>query len=239
MTRTVTVVVGGTSGLGLEIAKLANTTGDLTFVLGRKYRKPIEGARFYQIDLLRPESALHFINDFGVYLNQPAITNLVFAAGTQLVGNVAEQEEDDILDQFTLVTSQFLMLRQVMLFAKRPFNVITIGSTTALTERKNETAYRGSKVLQRTLMHSVHYELTQRVRGCRQLIVHPGGMKTEFWKGTLPATYDAFMDPAEVAPIVLSELTFVPANGLREIKIPRPIRTDLPICTELVTELTA
>ena len=73
------LIVGGSSGLGLELTKAYLALGATVFITGRKDPK-LEGARFYYLAI--EESVEKLIDDINSLLtNFDKINTLIYAAG--------------------------------------------------------------------------------------------------------------------------------------------------------------
>ena len=91
-----TLIVGGSSGLGLAMAKRFSDAGDQVIVTGRT-DPAVDFADFQSFDLTQPDLASK-IDTFVASL--PEIDRLVYAAGLYLKGNLTDlsaQQIDDVL----------------------------------------------------------------------------------------------------------------------------------------------
>lgn len=88
-----TLIVGGSSGLGLEIAKIYSQHGPV-IVTGRK-NPGIPGVEFHRLDLTEPEQPKR-IDNFIHQLVQ--VDTMVFSAGLYIDGSITDLTEQNIED---------------------------------------------------------------------------------------------------------------------------------------------
>lgn len=220
------LVIGGSSGLGWELAKLLSeyTENVRVIVTGRT---PPEGViAFRRTDCDNPRLTFEYLslNQEFVDEDYPPVENFVkrlkrrdlipdlviFAAGSHAFGQIDDERKGPTQDPLPgWQTARLLMdvnawgLAQIvanllMSFGKIPC-LVTITSTSASTPRLNEVYYCLSKAAEEILARSV--ALDPRVG--RSLVIAPGGMKgTNLYRDSEVDTTN-FMDVRDVAACIL------------------------------------
>lgn len=205
------LISGGTSGLGLEIAKLLAESGKNVIVLGRTEEK-IEASSLLLKRIAKTSiaEALHCnigneddVHKVGEYLTRMnySVEYLFNNAGSGLFTK-AQSSTAALVDRvfeanikgMILLTSEVLRLTP----EDQELTIINIMSTSSLFGRAEETIYCAAKWGARGYTEALRTELKGTKRNI--IAVYPGGMKTDFWK--IPGQdrdISSFMDPAEVA----------------------------------------
>lgn len=209
--KRISVISGGTSGLGLELASILVRSGKNVLILGRTSEKIT--ASLSRLKKLAEKSSAEALicnigneedlkkvddyltkNKFRVdYLFNNAGAGLFIKADKATSGLIDKIFESN-LKGMILLTSLILRLTP----EEEELTIVNIMSTSALFGRAEETIYCAAKWGARGYTEALRTEL----KGSRRNIiaVYPGGMITDFWK--IPGqTRDisTFMDPAEVA----------------------------------------
>jgi short-subunit dehydrogenase len=211
MIKKISLISGGASGLGLEIADLLVRSGKNVIILSRNEEKlnhAVErlnksaeansvGAVICNIG--REED----ITKVGKYLlnNSMSVEYLFNNAGMGLFASTETSTSamvDTIFEAnlkgMILLTSEILRITP----NEEELTIVNIMSTSALSGRAQETLYCASKFGARGYTEALRSEL----KGTRRNIiaVYPGGMKTDFWK--IPGQnkdLTGFMNPEDVA----------------------------------------
>lgn len=209
--KKISIISGGSSGLGLAIAELIVKEGKDVLILGRDNEKLTRAAR----KLSRISSSSHvstlvcnigkesdikmtgkFLNDHKIvteYLFNNAGRGLITGAGTSTSEMIDDVFEPN-LKGMILLTSEILRITP----QKENLTIVNIMSTSALFGRDQETIYCAAKWGARGYTEALRTELKGTNRNI--IAVYPGGMKTDFWK--MPGQnrdISGFMDPKEVA----------------------------------------
>lgn len=214
--RKISIVSGGSGGLGLEIASLLMRSGRDVLILGTNREKLRKAARKLsrisekaQISTLVCDigneedikNTERFLRDHDItaeYLYNNAGKGL-YAGATAITSAMIDTVFEANLKGMILLTSMILRITSL----KNELTIVNIMSTSALVGRVNETVYCASKWGARGYTEALRAEL----KGTRRNIiaVYPGGMKTDFYK-TTDSTRDIsrFMNPAEVAEKIVS-----------------------------------
>lgn len=226
MIRKISLISGGTSGLGLEIADLLVKSGKDVIILGRnKERLTGVSARLKKSAGNNLAESLYCnigkeadIRKVGDYLakNSLSVEYLFNNAGIGLfikaissTSKMIDSVFEANLKGMILLTTEILRLTP----EEQELTIVNIMSTSALTGRKEETIYCAAKWGARGYTEALRSEM----KGTRRnvIAVYPGGMKTDFWKiKGLNRDISSYMNPAEVAikivnAVLVSEKTVV------------------------------
>jgi len=205
----VTIISGGGSGLGKELAREALSRGKNVIILGRDEKKLHCSA-----DELKSQGNEGCITPFRCDItsqndidslsemllkNQFIIDFLFNNAGTGYFKKVTENRSPDV---DTIVGSNFtglILLTSAMMRLvneANPITIVNVMSTSALIGRGNQTVYCAAKWGARGFTEALRDEL----KGTRNRVIaiYPGGMKTPFYDGD-PRDVSSFMNPADVA----------------------------------------
>ena len=185
------IVVGGTRGIGLRIAeRLAETYGPVV-VLGRSVRSDeIENDRIFtdddskmilpiRCDVTRSEDVVRAMKEARESLGRPIVT-LVNAAGTNRDGLLARTTDKDIREMmdtnavgvlYACRTFSKMYLRDVR-ECEEGASVVNVGSVVGGTGNSGQTVYSASKSALRGLTRSLAQELGP--RGVRVNMIEPG-----------------------------------------------------------------
>ncbi len=209
--KKISIVSGGTSGLGLEIASLLIKSGKNVIILGRNVEKLNEAAsRLKKVSKnLLTESLIcnigkeEDVKKVGEYLikNSFSVEYLFNNAGVGLFTK-ANSSTSALIDRvfeanlkgMILLTSEILRITP----EEEELTIVNIMSTSALTGRAEETIYCAAKWGARGYTEALRTELKGTKRNI--IAVYPGGMRTDFWK--VPGQnrdISSFMEPADVA----------------------------------------
>jgi short-subunit dehydrogenase len=229
----ISVISGGTGGLGLEIACRLVESGKNVLILGRNIEK-IAFASTRLKKLVRNNVAESLICNIGneenvrnaadfltrkeysvEYLFNNAGMGLFTKADTStsvLIDRVFEAN----LKGMILLTSE--VLRRTP--AEEELTIVNIMSTSALFGRADETIYCAAKWGARGYTEALRTELKGTKRNI--IAVYPGGMKTDFWK--IPGQnrdLSSFMDPVEVAEKIVNAVIVTDKMFVTDITINR------------------
>ena len=209
--KKISVISGGTSGLGLEIASLLVKSGKNVLILGRNAEKLIEASSRLKNESknLLTESLICNIGNeedvrkVGEFLtgNSLSVEYLFNNAGRGLFTKAHTSTSATIDKVFEANLKGMILLTSEMLRItpeEVELTIINIMSTSALFGRAEETIYCAAKWGARGYTEALRTELKGTKRNI--IAVYPGGMKTDFWK--IPGQnrdISSFMDPAEVA----------------------------------------
>jgi NAD(P)-dependent dehydrogenase (short-subunit alcohol dehydrogenase family) len=208
------LIIGGTSGLGLSLAKKLSASYDV-HITGR--RDPSEESLvFHTLDLSSTTTSLATANDLLQEL--PRIDLLVYAAGFFQDGTVTDLTIDQIDTMLSVgLTNAIYLTRQLLEKQGELPEFIAITSTSQWTPRLNEPVYTAVKAGLGAYANSL--SLDPRVK--KTLVAGPAGMATNFWNDTDKKAHDVsqMLDPDWVADRII-EL----ANDTYSYKFARILR---------------
>ena len=231
--RKISVISGGTSGLGFEIANLLIRSGKSVLILGRNSEK-LEAAssRLKKVseNLLAGSLICNIgieddVRNFGKFLtsNFFSVEYLFNNAGRGLFAK-AQNSTAALIDTvfeanlkgMILLTSEILRLTP----QDQELTIVNIMSTSALLGRAEETVYCAAKWGARGYTEALRTEFKGTKRNI--IAVYPGGMKTNFWD--IPGRnrdISSFMDPAEVAEKIVNAVIVTDKMYVTDITINR------------------
>lgn len=205
--NTVAVVVGASSGLGKAVTEQLHSEGVKVFALARTIEETDLSAGIIKIPLnIRDTQSIE--DAFAAIASQTEkIDILVNCAGRGLVKNLEDTTREEIMDVLginlkgNIYTAQEVYKRMITHTSGHIINVV---STSGIKARADEAIYCASKWGLRGFTESL------RLAGIRHNIrvtgVYPGGMQTNFWKGGEPVNLKDFMQPADIAEVILNIL---------------------------------
>jgi NAD(P)-dependent dehydrogenase (short-subunit alcohol dehydrogenase family) len=185
------LIVGGTSGLGLELAKKFKGQFDV-FITGRN-NPNIDGLTFLSFDIKGVESLAADVEE--VLRRTGDIDLFIYAAGFYQEGTIADLSDEDILCMNAVgLVSPALFLNRILKQQKTLLGFISITSTSQWTPRLKEPMYNAVKggLGMLTAAVSLDPKIT------KTMLVGPAGMKTNFWSKT-KQDQSEYMDPEWVA----------------------------------------
>ncbi len=194
MEKPTALIVGGSSGLGLELARLLQRNHEV-FVTGRCDPKE-ENIKFFRLEL--DEGFLDDkLNEFVPQI--PDIDLLIYAAGFYQEGRIDELTDEDILamNDVGLLAPVFLV-QQFIDRQDALKGFIAITSTSQWTPRLLEPIYTAVKAGLAMFANSL--SLDPRVG--KVLVVGPAGMATRYWEKS-PRDMSTMLDPKWVAGQIL------------------------------------
>jgi len=231
--KKVSVISGGTSGLGLEIAELLVKSGKNVLILGRNREKIDEASTRLKksaknnlagslICNIGKEEEIRNIGDY-LTKNKLSVDYLFNNAGLGLFTK-ADSTTSAMIDRvfeanlkgMILLTSEILRLTP----EEEELTIVNIMSTSALLGRAEETIYCAAKWGARGYTEALRTELKGTKRNI--IAVYPGGMRTNFWK--IPGQnrdISGFMDPAEVAAKIVNAVVITDNMLVTDITINR------------------
>lgn len=229
----ISVISGGTSGLGLEIAALLLEKGKDVLVIGRN-REKIESAskRLKRIAAngraeviscnVGNENDIKSVSTF-LRKNKLTVEYLFNNAGMGLfikanksTAAIIDKVFEANLKGMILLTSEVLDITP----EEEELTIVNIMSTSALVGRAEETVYCAAKWGARGYTEALRTELKGSKRNI--IAVYPGGMKTDFWNITGQSRdISNFMDPAEVAEKIVNAVLVTDKMYVTDITINR------------------
>ena len=211
MMKKISIISGGASGLGLEIADFLVRAGKNVIILSRNGEKLAKVSA--RLKASAGENSVDSIvcnigkeedvRNVGNYLdnNNMSVEYLFNNAGMGLFAG-AESSTSVMVDTIfeanlkgmILLTSEILRITP----KEEELTIVNIMSTSALIGRAHETVYCAAKFGARGFTEALRSEFKGTKRNI--IAVYPGGMKTDFWKiANKEKDLNGFMNPAEVA----------------------------------------
>lgn len=186
-----TLIVGGTSGLGLELARNMSSVDEHAIIAGR-HNPEVGFAEYREMDL----GASDLPGRIGEFvMSLPMIESLVYASGFYQEGHITDLSDEQV-DTMLDVGGRGLIFFVKKLLEKQGTldELVTITSTSQWTPREAEPVYNFVKA------GAAHYSHGQSLdpRIGKTLVVGPSGMSTEFWDDSDKDT-SAMMRPEWVA----------------------------------------
>ncbi len=188
------LIIGGTSGLGLEVARQMHEAGDNVTVTGRRELDE-SGITVEHFDLTEPELPRR-IGELVTKL--PDIDVVVYAAGYFQDGRVTDLSDEQIEEMMDVGGRGLIYLMRSVLDKQDHLpELVTITSTSQWTPREREPIYNFTKAGAAHLSHS----MVRDGRVDKVLVAGPAGMRTNFWDGEdkSDAELESMLDPTWVA----------------------------------------
>ncbi len=184
------LIVGGTSGLGLEIAKLLSTDYKV-YVTGRKGILQ-DNINFKFLDLIDCDLPRQLDN---LLVDIPEINLLIYAAGYFQDGKIDDLTDQSIIEMnYVGLIGAELLMGKVMKKQGSLDGFIAITSTSQVTPREREPIYTGVKSGLAMFARSI--SLDKRIG--KTLVAAPAGMNTPFWSSVTRDT-STFLESTWVA----------------------------------------
>lgn len=192
-----TLIIGGTSGLGLKLAQAAAKAGEEVIVTGRRELKDTHIA-YQKFDLAEPELPARMKT---LIQSLPTITTLVYAAGYFQDGRVTDLSTEQIEEMIDVGGRGLIYAMKEILEKQGSLNeLVTITSTSQWTPREREPIYNFVKA------GAAHFSnaMTEDGRVSKVLVAGPAGMDTAFWDGVERDDSADLLNPEWVANEVMS-----------------------------------
>ncbi|PID33239.1 hypothetical protein CR969_01760 [Candidatus Saccharibacteria bacterium] len=194
------IILGGTSGLGYQLALLLRQQGKQVLVLGKSHDEQQHGDGFV-LDIYHPDQVEKALAKLDEMLADQPLEGFVWSAGYGWRGNFEDQSDAYAMAQVNyagaLPVVQWAWRRMIKQSVKS--NLIVIGSTSSVKPRPDEAVYVSTKHAQAGLARSLGMQADRDNLPVRVSFFLPGAMKTPFWDGRRPNDYDYFNDPAKIA----------------------------------------
>jgi len=192
------LVLGGTSGLGLEITRGLQARGEEIFVVGSSYDEAKDGAGM-RVDLAE-EVDVYKLAAHIRGLGETTLKRFWWVAGKGYNGDFAGQPNAHELAMVNFANAvPVAQAAWEQLIQPEPTNFVVVSSTTGEKARADEAVYAGTKHAQVGMARSLGLESERLGLQMRVALFMPGGMKTPFWDEHEPKAYETFLDPAKVA----------------------------------------
>lgn len=212
--KDVIIATGGASGLGLELVKEGIKRGYFVCNLARNEEK------MKNLDLEFKDNYRGFIGDVSdekfvksaikEISNLGNIAYLINCAEKGCFKKATEYNSEDIEISLTGLKGMILCTKEVLKAkVEKDIKIVNIMSSAALKGNKNESIYCAAKWGERGYTESLKTEY--KGTSVKVIGVYPGGMNTPFWDNSRDYVSkeksDAFMNPREVANVILDNVT--------------------------------
>ena len=226
------LITGATGGLGKEIAKEFAKNGCNLFLTGRNNDKlnslknELENSvneikiDFEDADLSDDSEIQKLIEKVkNTFVN---IDILVNCAGVFPVKLLSDSTVEDFENCFSVnVKAAFVLCKEFSqgMISKKWGRIINIASSSAYAGFKNTSIYCSSKHALLGLSRSLHSELKE--HNVRTFCVSPGSIKTPMGKSVIGQNYETFLNPNEVAELIVHLVSFNNEMISQEIQLSR------------------
>jgi short-subunit dehydrogenase len=224
------LITGATGGLGKEIAKEFAKNGCNLFLTGRNNDKlnslknELENDQikidFEDADLSDDGEIQKLVEKVrGVFAN---IDILVNCAGVFPVKLLSDSTVEDFENCFSVnVKAAFILCKEFSqgMISKKWGRIINIASSSAYAGFKNTSIYCSSKHALLGLSRSLHSELKE--HNVRTFCVSPGSIKTPMGKSVIGQNYETFLNPNEIAELIVRLVSFDNEMISQEIQLSR------------------
>ena len=195
MSKRNALIVGGTKGLGFQLAHKLFRTHKI-FAVGRDDPNNVIVYRFIPFDLKNWNDG--FAKYLASYDKEPWDL-IIFNAGFFQDGTIGELDHKDIVGMINLgLVAPIDLISAVLIHQKHLPGFIVVTSTSQWTPRLREPVYTAVKAGLGMFANSVSLDPAIG----KTLVAAPAGMKTPFWKGVDKDTSD-MLDPEWVADQIL------------------------------------
>lgn len=231
--KKISVISGGTSGLGLELADLLLRSGKNILILGRNNKKLADASSRLKENSgnLMSESLIcnigkeEEVRKVGDFLTSSGYTvEYLFNNAGKGLFTRAQNSTSALIDTIFEANLKGLILLTSEILRVTPedeeLTIVNIMSTSALLGRADETIYCAAKWGARGYTEALRTELKGTKRNI--IAVYPGGMRTNFWD--IPGQnrdISSFMDPAEVAEKIVNAVIVTDKMFVTDITINR------------------
>ena len=186
------LIIGGTSGLGFELARQYRELGHHVTVTGRK-NPNLAGVGFERLDIGQDTSALISQIDELVKETGP-VNTLIYAAGFYQEGHIDDLSDEDILSMIHVgITAPTLLINRLKNNLGKPLKVILITSSSQYTPRQLEPIYTMVKAGLGMLGRSLALDADLG----KVMVIAPSSMLKPFWNDEKDTS--TYLDPSWAA----------------------------------------
>ena len=186
------LIIGGTSGLGLELAKIYGALGHTVFITGRK-NPNIHNLNFFKLSI--DQNHQNLITQIDELIqNIDKINTLIYVAGYYQEGKIDQLNDKEILEMINIgLTAPAILIQRLKNNPGKPLKIMLVTSSSQYTPRELEPIYTAVKSGLGMLGASLSLDQTIG----KVLVVAPSGMKTSFWSNNHNAS--GYLNPTWVA----------------------------------------
>ena len=231
--KKISIISGGTSGLGFEIANLLIKSGKNVLILGRNSEKLADASSKLRnaSENAKTESLIcnigkeEDVRKVGEFLSSKSLTvEYLFNNAGMGLFTKAQNSTSALIDTLfeANLKGMILLTSEILRFTPEDeeLTIVNIMSTSALLGRAEETIYCAAKWGARGYTEALRTELKGLKRNI--IAVYPGGMRTNFWD--IPGQnrdISSFMDPVEVAEKIVNAVIVTDKMFVTDITINR------------------
>ena len=226
------LITGATGGLGKEITKEFAKNGCNLFLTGRNNEKlnslknELENS-VNEIKIDFEDADLSDVDEIQKLIEKvkSTFTNidiLVNCAGVFPVKSLSDSTVEDFENCFSVnVKAAFILCKEFSqgMISKKWGRIINIASSGAYNGRSKTVVYRASKHALLGLSRSLHSELKE--YNVRTFCVSPGSIKTPMGKSVTGQNYETFLNPNEIAELIVHLVSFDNEMISQEIQLSR------------------
>lgn len=173
------LIVGGTSGVGLELSKYYTKAGHNVCMTGRK-NPELDGATYQELAMTHESGPLAEDIDC-VLRNFEDVNTLIYAAGFVQLGHIDTLSDDDLGRMVNVgILAPMILIKRLKNRSRTPLDIILITSSSQYTPRELEPAYAATK----SAMGMLGASLVRDKELGKVLVAAPSGIRTPFWDGT-------------------------------------------------------
>ena len=226
------LITGATGGLGKEIAKEFAKNGCNLFLTGRNNDKlnSLKNELENSVNEIKIDFEDADLSDDGeiqkliekvknTFVN---IDILVNCAGVFPVKLLSDSTVEDFENCFGVnVKAAFVLCKEFSqgMISRKWGRIINIASSSAYAGFKNTSIYCSSKHALLGLSRSLHSELKE--YSVRTFCVSPGSIKTPMGKSVIGQNYETFLNPNEIAELIVRLVSFDNEMVSQEIQLSR------------------
>lgn len=179
-----TLIIGGSSGLGLAIARQEVAKGNSVYITGRRDPE-VEGCNFIRFDIGADEAYMEGISAMLEACGR--IDTLIYAAGFFQDGRITDLTDEQVKVMMNVgIMAAVFITKRVLETQDELSEFVAITSTSQWTPRLYEPVYTAAKAGLAAYANSL--SLDERVK--KVLVAGPAGMATNFWHDTDAAEHD-------------------------------------------------
>ncbi len=202
------VILGGSSGLGLELTREAMARGITPIVLGRNppnipvYRDDVS----YYVNLADSISVGGCAARVGLWWDEET-RYFIWNAGVLEVRPLNEIKNPQELMNVNYV-SPVRIIRSLVAFVKMihvPLHLVVVSSTSSWKARKYQADYCGTKAAQAHFSRALAIEFRDDIPGSKVTLVKPAGMNTGLFDEAEGFDTAQFMNPKDAAQVIWDE----------------------------------
>jgi len=224
------LITGATGGLGKEIAKEFAKNGCNLFLTGRNDEKLNSLKNELENNQIKIDFEVADLSDVGDIQKLidktkntfSSIDILVNCAGVFPVKLLSDSTIDDFENCFSVnVKAAFVLCKEFSqgMISKKWGRIVNIASSSAYAGFKNTSIYCSSKHALLGLSRSLHSELKE--YNVRTFCVSPGSIKTPMGKSVTGQNYETFLNPNEIAELIVHLVSFDNEMISQEIQLSR------------------